>query len=178
MLTQIRRSIILAIFFAIVVGLAYPLVETGLANVLFPSQAKGSITQYGSTEIGQHWTGTHWFHGRPDSDNDTATGGTNLGPRSKQLLQNTKALVAFWHAQGVNPTQELVTTSGSQVDPDISQQSAIVQIPMIHRSTGISSQRLLQLIKSQTTGPQYGIFGDSYVNVLSLNRALAAIEHR
>ncbi|WP_298342677.1 potassium-transporting ATPase subunit C [Ferrimicrobium sp.] len=178
MLTQIRRSIVLALFFAIILGLAYPLVETGLANVLFPTQAKGSLTPYGSTEIGQHWSGDRWFHGRPDLDNDTETGGTNLGPRSKQLLDNTKALVAFWHAQGVDPTQELVTTSGSEVDPDISQKSALVQIPMIHRSTGISVSRLRQLIDAQTTGPEYGIFGDGYVNVLSLNRALAAIEGR
>jgi len=178
MLTQIRRSIVLAIFFAVVLGLGYPLLETGLANVFFPRQAQGSITAYGSTEIGQHWAGTRWFHGRPDADNDTVTGGTNLGPRSRQLLDDTKSLVAFWHAHGVNPTQELVTTSGSEVDPDISPQSALVQIPMITRSTGVGVQRLRQLIQAQTVGPQYQIFGDRYVNVLKLNEALALIEKR
>ncbi|MHB1520535.1 MAG: potassium-transporting ATPase subunit C [Ferrimicrobium sp.] len=176
MLTQIRRAIILSVLFAVFLGIAYPLVEVGLANAIFPTQARGSITPYGSTEIGQHWTGTRWFHGRPDVDNDEATGGTNLGPRSKVLLNNTKALVAFWHGQGVNPTQELVTTSGSEVDPDISQRSALVQIPMITRSTGIAPAKLRKLIVANTSGPQYGIFGDRIVNVLALNRGLAALE--
>lgn len=176
MLTQLRRSVVLALVFAVLCGIVYPVVEVGLSNVLFPSQAQGSLISNGSIEIGQSWSGTKWFHGRPGTYNDTATGGTNLGPRSRTLLDNTKKLVAFWHSVGVTPTQELVTTSGSQVDPDISPRSAYVQIPMVSKATGISASRLRSLVKSQISGPQYGIFGDRFVNVLKLNDSLARLE--
>ena len=101
------------------------------------------------------------------------SGATNLGPRSKVLLTNTKALVAYWHERGVNPTPDLVTTSGSGLDPDISQQDAIVQIPMVSKATGISPSRLRALISRQTQGPELGFLGSSYIDVLQLNEALA-----
>lgn len=176
MLTQIRRSIVLAILFALVLGLAYPLLEVGLANALFGHQATGSLGPNGSTLIGQPFTGTDWFHGRPDAYNDTATGGTNLGPRSKVLLEDTKKLVAWWHAHGVDPTQELVTTSASGVDPYISPRSAMVQIPMVARATGVSPSALAALIKHDTKGPEYGFLGERVVDVLTLNEGLAALE--
>ena len=115
-------------------GLLYPLAGTGVSQVLFKHQADGSITANGSTLIGQNWTSPKFFHGRPDDfgpyagvgDNPLVangksgdTGATNLGPRSEVLLKNTEALIAYWHKMGVNPTPDLVTTSGSGLDPDI-----------------------------------------------------------
>ena len=102
---------------------------------------------------------------------------TNLGPRSKTLLDNTKALVAYWHARGVNPTPDLVTTSGSGIDPDITPQDAIVQIPMVSKATGIATSVLRALIAKETHGEQLGFLGSSYIVVLQLNEALAALRH-
>jgi potassium-transporting ATPase KdpC subunit len=105
-----------------------------------------------------------------------SSGATNLGPRSKELLADTKALVKYWHARGVNPTPDLVTTSGSGYDPDISQQDAIVQIPMVAKATGISSARLRDLIVSYTHPAQWGFLGAQYIDVLQLNEGLAALK--
>jgi K+-transporting ATPase ATPase C chain len=104
------------------------------------------------------------------------SGATNLGPRSKVLLANTKALVAYWHARGVNPTPDLVTTSGSGLDPDITPQDAIVQIPMVSAATGISPSTLRKLIAQETNGEQLGFLGSSYIDVLQLNEALAKLQ--
>jgi K+-transporting ATPase ATPase C chain len=103
------------------------------------------------------------------------SGASNLGPRSKVLLQNTKQLVAYWRARGVDPTADLVTTSGSGYDPDITAADAKAQVPMVSRATGISADRLDSLIDRQTTGAQLGFLGSSYVNVLQLNEALAKL---
>jgi K+-transporting ATPase ATPase C chain len=100
------------------------------------------------------------------------SGATNLGPRSAELLKYTKELVAYWHARGVNPTPDLVTTSGSGYDPDISQADALAQIPMVSAATGIAPATLRSLIASQTRGAQLGFLGTSYINVLQLNEAL------
>jgi potassium-transporting ATPase KdpC subunit len=101
--------------------------------------------------------------------------GTSLGPRSKVLLANTKALVAYWHARGVNPTPDLVTTSGSGYDPDITPQDAIAEIPMVSKATGISPSRLRALIAQETNGEELGFLGSSYIDVLQLNEALAKL---
>ncbi len=101
---------------------------------------------------------------------------TNLGPRSKVLLANTKALVAYWHKRGVNPTPDLVTTSGSGLDPDITPQDAIVQIPMVSSATGISPSALRSLIAKETNGAELGFLGSSYIDVLQLNEALAQLK--
>ena len=103
------------------------------------------------------------------------SGATNLGPRSKVLVADTKQLVAYWHARGVNPTPDLVTTSGSGLDPDISPLDATVQIPIVSKATGISPAKLRALIATQTHGAQWGFLGSSYINVLQLNEALAAL---
>jgi K+-transporting ATPase ATPase C chain len=138
------------------------------------------------------------FHGRPDdtgpyaaNPKDDVSGGdnplvangvsgesaaTNLGPRSKVLLADTKALVAYWHKLGVDPTVDLVTTSGSGIDPDISALDATVQIPMVSKATGISSARLRTLIAQQTHPAQWGFMGSSYIDVLQLNEGLAKLE--
>jgi potassium-transporting ATPase KdpC subunit len=107
---------------------------------------------------------------------DGESGGTSLGPRSKELLTYTKELVAYWHARGVDPTPDLVTTSGSGYDPDISQQDALVQIPMVANATGLSTSALTHLVKEQTMGTELGFLGTSYIDVLQLNEALAKLE--
>jgi K+-transporting ATPase ATPase C chain len=113
--------------------------------------------------------------GKPGVQNSGESGASNLGPRSQVLLTNTKQLVAYWHARGVNPTPDLVTTSGSGYDPDITAADATAEIPMVSRATGLSPARLRALISSQTHGAQLGFLGSSYVVVLKLNEALAQL---
>jgi potassium-transporting ATPase KdpC subunit len=144
-----------------------------------------------------YWPSTDWFNGRPDDtgpyganpkesvsggDNPLVANGvsgessaTNLGPRSKVLLTDTEALVAWWHAQGIEPTPDLVTTSGSGLDPDISPQDALVQIPMISRATGIAPATLQELVARETNSEELGFLGGSYIDVLQLNEALAKL---
>jgi len=107
--------------------------------------------------------------------NSGESGATNLGPRSKVLLENTQALVAYWHKRGVDPTPDLVTTSGSGLDPDISPQDAIVQIPMVAKATGIAPSALRALVTRETNGAELGFMGSSYIDVLQLNEALAQL---
>jgi K+-transporting ATPase ATPase C chain len=152
---------------------------------------------WSDTKCPGHPLGSCVFQGRPDNlgpyaanpkehisggDNPLVANGvsgessaTNLGPRSKVLLANTKALVAYWHARGVNPTPDLVTTSGSGLDPDITPQDAIVQIPMVSNATGISPSRLRALIAQETNGEELGFLGSTYIDVLRLNEALSKL---
>jgi K+-transporting ATPase ATPase C chain len=103
------------------------------------------------------------------------SGATNLGPRSAELVKFTKELVAYWHARGVDPTPDLVTTSASGYDPDIAPADAIAQIPMVSAATGISPGALRSLISKETNSAQLGFLGSSYINVLQLNEALASM---
>ncbi len=107
--------------------------------------------------------------------NSGESGGTSLGPRSMVLLENTKALVAYWHARGVDPTPDLVTTSGSGYDPDISAADALAQIPMVSKATGLSPSTLRSLIARENNSAQLGFLGSSYIDVLQLNQALAKL---
>jgi K+-transporting ATPase ATPase C chain len=191
MLTHLRRSVVLALFCLVFFGLLYPLAGTGLSQVLFKHQADGSITANGSTLIGQNWTSPKFFHGRPDDfgpyagvgDNPLVangksgdTGATNLGPRSEVLLKNTEALIAYWHKMGVNPTPDLVTTSGSGLDPDITPVDAYAEVPMVSKATGILPKVLDKLIARETNTAQFGFLGSDYIDVLQLNTALAKME--
>ena len=209
MLINLRRSIISIVVFTAFFGFVYALAGTGVAQVLFPHQADGSITADGSTLIGQNWAavkcpghpvGSCVFHGRPDDtgpyaanpkanvsggDNPLVANGvngesaaTNLGPRSKVLLGDTKQLVAYWHSLGVEPTPDLVTTSGSGLDPDITPADATVQILMVSKATGVAPSALRQLIAKETNGAELGFLGSSYIDVLQLNEGLASLEHR
>ncbi|MDA8074947.1 MAG: potassium-transporting ATPase subunit C [Actinomycetota bacterium] len=190
MLTYLRRSLLLALVLTVVLGFVYGLVGTGVAQALFPFQANGSITKNGSAIIGQNWNGystskildPQWFHGRPDADDPLVangkpgfSGAANLGPRSKVLRTEVHALVIAWHRVGVDPTTDLVTTSGSGLDPDITPQDALVQVPMVAKATGIPPTRLRSLIAHETHGPELGFLGSSVVNVLQLNEALARL---
>ena len=191
MITYLRRSIVLALFCLVFFGLVYPLVGTGVSQVLFKHQADGSITSNGSTLIGQDWTSPKFFHGRPDDfgpyagtgDNPLVANGksgesasTNLGPRSKVLLADTKALIAYWHKMGVNPTPDLVTTSGSGLDPDITPADAYAEVPMVSKATGLSPRVLDQLIARESQPAELGFLGSDYIDVLQLNVALAKME--
>jgi potassium-transporting ATPase KdpC subunit len=114
--------------------------------------------------------------GKPGMLNDGESGTTNLGPRSKTLLENVQQLVAYWKARGVNPTVDLVTTSGSGIDPDITPADASAEIPMVSKATGVSPTRLQALIKQNTQGRPLGFLGSPFVNVLQLNEALVKLE--
>ena len=114
--------------------------------------------------------------GKPAVLNPGESGATNLGPRSETLLQNTQKLIAYWKARGVDPTPDLVTTSGSGLDPDITPQDAVAEIPMVTRATGISASSLRRLINQNTQGMQLGFLGSPFVNVLQLNVALVKLE--
>ena len=113
--------------------------------------------------------------GKPGVLNPGESAATNLGPRSQTLLDNTQKLVADWKARGVNPTPDLVTTSGSGLDPDITPQDAVAEIPMVARATGVSPARLHALIDQNTQGRPLGFLGSPFVNVLQLNEALAKL---
>ena len=198
MLVHLRRSLTMAVLCLVLFGFVYAFAGTGVAQLLFRHQADGSITANGSTLIGQNWSSPKWFHGRPDDTGPYAadaakdvaggdnpleangvageSGATNLGPRSKVLLADTRELVTYWHSLGVDPTPDLVTTSGSGYDPDISPLDATVQIPMVARATGLSPATLRALIARETHGPEWGFLGASYVDVLQLNEGLAALE--
>jgi potassium-transporting ATPase KdpC subunit len=113
--------------------------------------------------------------GKPGVLNSGESGATNLGPRSSVLKSNTEELVAYWHKRGVNPTPDLVTTSGSGYDPDITAADALAQIPMVARATGLAPASLQALIARQNNGAELGFLGSSYINVLQLNEALAKL---
>ena len=114
--------------------------------------------------------------GKPGVLNPGESAATNLGSRSETLLKNTQQLIAYWKARGVNPTPDLVTTSGSGLDPDITPQDAAAEIPMVSRATGIGPSRLRNLINQNTQGRQLGFLGSPFVNLLQLNEALAQLE--
>jgi K+-transporting ATPase ATPase C chain len=114
--------------------------------------------------------------GKPGVLNPGESAATNLGPRSETLLQNTRQLIAYWKERGVNPTPDLVTTSASGLDPDITPQDAYAEIPMVSRATGISPFRLRSLIDQNTQGRQLGFLGSPFVNLLQLNEALAQLD--
>jgi K+-transporting ATPase ATPase C chain len=111
--------------------------------------------------------------GKPGVLNPGESGASNLGPRSKTLVSNTQTLVAYWKARGVTPTPDLVTTSGSGYDPDISAADAVAQIPMVSNATGLAPSTLRALIARESSGAQLGFLGTSYIDVLQLNEALA-----
>ena len=196
MLVHLRRSVTFALICLVVFGIAYGFAGVGVSQALFGHQANGSLTRDGSTQIGQIWTGPRWFHGRPDATGPYAatktsgggdnplvadghpgeSGATNLGPRSKVLEENTAALVRYWYSLGVDPTPDLVTTSGSGLDPDITPADAVVQIPMVARARHLSDGQLRDLISSQTHQPELGFLGGQWIDVLQLNEALARLQ--
>jgi K+-transporting ATPase ATPase C chain len=195
MLREIRPAIVILVSFTIICGLAYPLAMTGIAQLAFPHQAGGSLITrdgkvIGSALIGQNFTSAKYFHGRPsaitgtDPKDPTKTiatpydasnsMGSNLGPTSKALADRVKADVATLKAEnpGTPIPGDLVTTSASGLDPDISPAAAYFQVPRVAKARGLPQDRVRALVADNTKGPLLGILGEPRVNVLALNLAL------
>lgn len=182
MLLHLRRSIVASLLFLALCGLAYPLAGTGLSQLLFKHQAGGSLTAYGSTLIGQQWSGPRWFQGRPDGTEVTTgpggivvSGTSQPGPRSKALEQAVAKRAVTLKKEGIVPTNDLVTTSGSLVDPDISPADAYAQVDTVAAARHLPTRVLRSLVASQVHRRQLGFLGADYVNVLELNVALARL---
>jgi K+-transporting ATPase ATPase C chain len=175
LLLNLRRGLLVTVCFFVLLGIAYPLAVTGIGQAFFSSQANGSLTKNGSTLIGQQWKGPKWFQGRPDGDDPMATGGTNLGPRSKALVKDVKEQIALLKKEGITPTPDLVTTSGSGVDPDIAPVDAYAQVNVVAKARGLSVAAVRHLVSAQIHPAQFGFFGSPYVNVLQLNEALRTL---
>ena len=179
MLVTLRRATALSAAM-IVLCLAYTYFGVGIGHLFFSHQANGSVTAYGSTEIGQSWTGPKWFQGRDDSDNAAASGPSNYGPRSLQLYQQVQRAEAQLKNEGITPTNDLVTGSGSGLDPDISPADAYAQVNAVAKANNLPVPKVRALVARNAAPTYLGIFGAPYVNVLQLNVALAnlAAGHR
>jgi potassium-transporting ATPase KdpC subunit len=176
MFANLRPAFGITLVFFVLLGLAYPLAETGIGQAFFSHQANGSLTSYGSTLVGQTWKGPRWFQGRPDADNPMATGGTNLGPRSEALVKAVAQQITRLKKEGITPTPDLVTTSGSGVDPDITPVDAYAQVNAVARARGLPAAAVRRLVDAHVQHPQFGFLGSAYLNVLQLNEALEALQ--
>jgi potassium-transporting ATPase KdpC subunit len=195
MLREIRPAIVLLLVLTVITGLAYPLVMTAIAGALFPARAQGSLIEkdgkvVGSALIGQEFKDDKYFHGRPsatlapDPNDSTKTvpapynaansGGSNLGPTSKALADRLKEDVDKLRGENSNAAVpvDLVTTSASGLDPDISPEAAQFQVPRVAKARNMPEDTLKQLVASATQGRLLGLLGEPRVNVLALNLAL------
>jgi K+-transporting ATPase ATPase C chain len=198
MLKELRPAVVVLIGLTLITGLLYPLAMTGFAQLLFPTQAQGSLIVQdgkvvGSLLIGQPFNDAKYFHGRPSATtapdpqdslktveapyNAANSGGSNLGPTSKVLADRVTVDVERRKAE--NPSAavpiDLVTTSGSGLDPDISPEAAYFQVPRVAKARGLPPERLRVLVESQIQWRILGLFGEPRVNVLKLNLALDAL---
>jgi potassium-transporting ATPase KdpC subunit len=193
----IRPAVVLTLLLTILTGFIYPGVITGLAQLIFPYQANGSLHYVngklvGSDLIGQYWTSSRYFHGRPSvtvnpstgtpepyaADNSTAS---NLGPTNSVLIKDVQQRVAELKKENPNAPPvpvpvDLVTSSASGLDPDISIAGALYQAPRIAQARGLRESVVHQLVMDHVTGRFLGIFGEPFVNVLDLNLALDALK--
>jgi potassium-transporting ATPase KdpC subunit len=201
MLKEIRPAVVLIIALTLITGLAYPLAITGIAETIFPAQAQGSLIMrdgkvVGSALIGQSFASDGYFHGRPSATtapdpqdptksvpapyNAGNSGGSNLGPTNQALIDRVKEDIARLKAE--NPDAQvpidLVTTSASGLDPDISPEAALFQVPRIAKTRNLPETRIRDLVNENTQGRLGGIFGEPRVNVLALNLALDRLAPR
>ena len=179
---NLLTAVLITIVTTILFGLAYPLVITGLAQVIFPENANGQLiraadgTVIGSRLLGQPFVSPGYFRSRPSAANydAAASSGSNLGPMNQKLIDRVKEDVA--KLQTENPGKpvpvDLVTTSASGLDPHISPAAAEFQVPRVARERGVSEEELRQLVNEHTEGRQFGLLGEPRVNVLELNLAL------
>jgi K+-transporting ATPase ATPase C chain len=199
MLKEIRPAIVFVVALTIITGLIYPLTITGIAEAVFPRQAEGSLIErdgrvVGSALIGQSFVGDKYFHGRPSATtapdpkdpaksidapyNAANSGGSNLGPTSKALAERVKGDVDKLKAE--NPSApipiDLVTTSASGLDPDISPEAALFQVPRVAKARDLPVDRIRALVNAQVDGRTFGLLGEPRVNVLKLNLALDALK--
>jgi len=195
MLREVRPALVLIIALTLITGLVYPLTMTGIAGVLFPYQAQGSLierdgTVVGSELIGQVFADDKYFHGRPSATNTpdpndptknvdapynaANSGGSNLGPTNKALIDRVKGDVDKLKAENASAAVpiDLVTTSGSGLDPHISPEAAFFQVPRIAKARSMPEDRLRQLVAEHVEGRLFGLLGEPRVNVLKLNMAL------
>ena len=197
MLKEIRPAIVVLVLLTLITGLAYPLAMTAIAGVIFPKQAEGSLIErdgkvVGSALIGQEFKEDKYFHGRPSATstpdpadstktvpapyNAANSSGSNLGPTSKALNDRVKEDVDKLKAENssVPVPIDLVTTSGSGLDPDISPEGALFQVPRVAKARKMPEDRVRQLVTENTAGRLAGLLGEPRVNVLALNLALDA----
>jgi len=198
MLREIRPALVVLVALTLICGLVYPLAVTGLAEIIFPYQAQGSMIErdgkvVGSELIGQVFTSDKYFHGRPsattaaDPNDPTKTvpapynaansGGSNLGPSNKALIDRVQNDMDALKKENPSATVpiDLVTTSASGLDPQISPEAALFQVPRIAKARNLPEDRLRQLVQEQTEGRLLGLIGEPRVNVLLLNLALDRI---
>ena len=201
MLRQIRPAVVVVVALTLITGLVYPLVMTGIAQAIFPYQANGSMIErdgkvIGSALIGQNFTSAAYFHGRPSATtvpdpndptktsaspyNAASSGGSNLAPSNKALIDRIKAAMAKLRKE--NPRTpvpvDLVTTSASGLDPDLSPAAALFQVPRIARARKLPENRLRQFVDDHIHDRFVGLLGEPRVNVLQLNLALDRLAAR